>query len=132
MRAALKHSTGKNFRFTVTTNGYHVTDEMKAYLDENMNNIVVSIDGRPHVHDAVRKTAGGKGSYARIEKNAKDMLLHRKGEYYVRGTFTADNLDFANDVLHVADMGILTGVSIEPGRHKGRKCNPRRASAEDI
>jgi uncharacterized protein len=115
---SLEAKHGKNFRFTVTTNGYHVTDEMKAYLDANMNNIVVSIDGRPHVHDAVRKTAGGKGSYAKVQKNAKDMLLHRGGEYYVRGTFTADNLDFAEDVLHVADMGFY-GVSIEPVVTKG-------------
>ena len=110
---SLEAAHGKNFRFTVTTNGYHVTDEMKDYIDKNMNNIVVSIDGRPHVHDAVRKTAGGKGSYDRVVKNAKDLLLQRTGEYYVRGTFTADNLDFAEDILHVADMGFY-GVSIEP------------------
>ncbi len=103
----------KNFRFTVTTNAYEVTDEMKRYIDENMHNIVVSIDGRPHVHDAVRKTADGGGSYVRVADNAKSLLLSRKGEYYVRGTFTADNLDFAEDVLHVADMG-FEGVSIEP------------------
>ena len=115
---SLEDTHGKNFRFTVTTNGYHVTDEMKAYLDENMNNIVVSIDGRPHVHDAVRKTAGGNGSYDKVVANAKDMVLHRSGEYYVRGTFTADNLDFAEDVLHVADMGFY-GVSIEPVVTKG-------------
>jgi len=104
---------GKNFRFTVTTNAYRVTDEMKEYINREMNNIVVSIDGRPHVHDAVRKTAGGRGSYARVAENAKALLLNREGEYYVRGTFTADNLDFAEDVLHVADMG-FSGVSIEP------------------
>jgi uncharacterized protein len=75
--------------------------------------VVVSIDGRPHVHDAVRKTPSGDGSYARVAENAKSLLLHRKGEYYVRGTFTADNLDFAEDVLHVADLG-FAGVSIEP------------------
>ncbi|MGI5849901.1 MAG: thioether cross-link-forming SCIFF peptide maturase [Christensenellales bacterium] len=103
----------KNFRFTVTTNGYHLTDEMIKYLNRYMSNIVVSIDGRPHVHDAVRKTAGGKGSYQRVTDNAKNLLLGRKGEYYVRGTFTADNLDFSRDVLHIADMGYY-GVSIEP------------------
>ena len=115
----LEKAHGKHFRFTVTTNGYDVTDEMKAYLDANMNNIVVSIDGRPHVHDAVRKTADGHGSYERVAANAKKLLLHRDGEYYVRGTFTADNLDFANDVLHVADMG-FTGLSIEPVVTKGK------------
>lgn len=115
---SLENKYDKNFRFTVTTNGYHVTDEMKEYLRENMNNIVVSIDGREHVHDAVRKTAGGKGSYAKVMKNAKELLQERQGEYYVRGTFTADNLDFANDVLHVADLGFY-GVSIEPVVTKG-------------
>jgi uncharacterized protein len=110
---SVEKDMGKRFRFTVTTNAYHLTDEMKDYIDEHMDNIVVSIDGRPHVHDAVRKTAGGGGSYERVAENAKEMLLRRKGEYYVRGTFTADNLDFSNDVLHIADMG-FKGVSIEP------------------
>lgn len=115
----LEKEHNKNFRFTVTTNAYHVTDEMKEYLDANMNNIVVSVDGRKHVHDAVRKTAGGKGSYDRVVQNAKELVLHREGEYYIRGTFTADNLDFAEDILHVADMGFY-GVSIEPVVTKGK------------
>lgn len=104
---------GKHFRFTTTTNSYHVTEEMKQYLNDNMDNIVVSIDGRPHVHDKTRKTVGGKGSYERVVKNALDLTKDREGEYYARGTFTADNLDFAEDVLHVADLGFY-GVSIEP------------------
>ncbi len=109
----IEDSFDKNFRFTVTTNGYALTGEMKEYIDGNMDNIIVSIDGRQHVHDAVRKTAGGKGSYGRVVKNAKELLLGRQGEYYVRGTFTADNLDFSRDVMHLADMG-FRGVSIEP------------------
>lgn len=103
----------KNFRFTLTTNAYHITEEMKQYIDENMNNVVVSIDGRPQVHNAIRKTAGGGGSYEKVVTNAKELLLNRKGEYYIRGTYTAENLDFSKDVLHVADMG-FKGVSIEP------------------
>ncbi len=103
----------KHFRFTVTTNAYHLTEEMAEYLRREMDNIVVSIDGRPHVHDAVRKTVDGRGSYEKVAKNAKRLLADRAGEYYVRGTFTADNLDFSQDVLHVADLG-FTGVSIEP------------------
>ena len=110
---SLEQRHGKHFRFTVTTNAYHITEEMHSYLNSEMDNIVVSIDGRPHVHDAVRVTANGKGSYARVVKNAKALLGSRQGEYYVRGTFTADNLDFTDDVLHVADMG-FSGVSIEP------------------
>lgn len=104
---------GKNFRFTLTTNAYRLTEPMRAFFDREMHNIVVSMDGRPHVHDAVRKTAGGKGSYARVAQNAAKLLGGRRGEYYVRGTFTADNLDFAQDVLHIADGG-YRGVSIEP------------------
>ncbi len=110
---SLERRHGKHFRFTVTTNAYHMTDEMISYINAQMDNVVVSIDGRPHVHDAVRKTADGRGSYARVAANAKKLLGARKGEYYVRGTFTADNLDFAQDVLHIADMG-YGGVSIEP------------------
>ncbi|NLT97372.1 MAG: thioether cross-link-forming SCIFF peptide maturase [Christensenellaceae bacterium] len=110
---SLEAAHSKRFRFTLTTNAYEVTDEMRAYIEENMHNVVVSIDGRPHVHDAVRKAADGGGSYERIRRNAQALLLNRKGEYYVRGTFTARNLDFAEDVLHIADMG-FAGVSIEP------------------
>ena len=110
---SLEAQYNKHFRFTLTTNAYEVSDEMRAYIEENMHNVVVSIDGRPHVHDAVRKSAGGGGSYEQVKRNAQKLLLNRKGEYYVRGTFTAKNLDFAEDVLHVADMG-FAGVSIEP------------------
>jgi uncharacterized protein len=110
---SLEERHHKHFRFTVTTNAYEITDEMKAYIDENMHNVVVSIDGRPHVHDAVRRSADGGGSYEQVARNARSLLLDRQGEYYVRGTFTAKNLDFAADVLHVADMG-FAGVSIEP------------------
>ncbi|MGE5495674.1 MAG: thioether cross-link-forming SCIFF peptide maturase [Burkholderiales bacterium] len=116
----IEKQRGKRFRFTVTTNAYRLTDEMKEYIDGNMDNIVVSIDGRQHVHDAVRKNAGGSGSYENVVANAKGLLLNRKGEYYIRGTYTADNLDFSRDVLHIADMG-FKGVSIEPVVTKGDK-----------
>ena len=117
---SVEKERGKNIRFTVTTNGYHLTGGMKEYLNANMHNIVVSIDGRPHVHDAVRKTPEGNGSYERVARNAKELLLGREGEYYVRGTFTADNLDFSKDALHLADMG-FKGVSLEPVVTKGKR-----------
>lgn len=116
---SIENERGKKFRFTVTTNAYHITEEMKQYIENNMNNVVVSIDGRPHVHDAIRKTAGGGGSYERVVRNAKELLLKRKGEYYVRGTYTSENLDFSKDVLHIADMG-FRGVSVEPVVTKGK------------
>lgn len=109
----IEKKSGKHFRFTVTTNAYGITDGMIEYINREMDNVVVSIDGRPHVHDAVRKTAGGGGSYERVAKNAHKLLAERQGEYYVRGTFTAANLDFSKDVLHIADLGYC-GVSIEP------------------
>lgn len=117
---SIEKQHGKKFRFTATTNAYRLNDEMKEYIDGNMDNIVVSIDGRPHVHDAVRKNAGGSGSYENVVANAKELLLKRKGEYYIRGTYTADNLDFSRDVLHIADIG-FKGVSIEPVVTKGDK-----------
>lgn len=117
---SIEKQHGKKFRFTATTNAYRLNDKMKEYIDGNMDNIVVSIDGRPHVHDAVRKNAGGSGSYENVVANAKELLLKRKGEYYIRGTYTADNLDFSRDVLHIADIG-FKGVSIEPVVTKGDK-----------
>ena len=88
-----KHN--KKFLFTLTTNGVLLNEETAKYLNEEMENVVLSIDGRKEVHDGVRKTVNGKGSYD------------------VRGTFTKKNLDFGNDVLYLADNG-MTEISLEP------------------
>jgi uncharacterized protein len=104
----------KNFRFTITTNAMLLDEEKRAYINENMHNVVLSLDGRKEVNDAVRKRIDGKGSYDRILPLIKKMVEERVGkEYYVRGTFTRKNLDFGTDVLHLADIG-FDQVSIEP------------------
>ncbi len=106
---------GKVFRFTLTTNGLGLNDEIIDYINNEMSNIVLSLDGRKEVNDNMRKTPGGHGSYDVIVPKFKKLVEQRdkSKDYYVRGTFTRDNLDFVNDVLHVADMG-FSQLSIEP------------------
>ncbi len=104
---------GKNIRFTITTNGILLDDDKIAYINENMDNVILSIDGRPEVNDRMRKTVNGKGTYDIITKNYKNFVSKRDGLYYVRGTFTKYNLDFANDVSHISDLG-FEQLSVEP------------------
>lgn len=105
---------GKNFRFTITTNGLLLTEDKKKYINENMSNIVLSIDGTKEVNDKVRVRVDGSGSYDAIVPKFKDIAESRNQDnYYVRGTFTAYNLDFAKDVLHLADLG-FEQTSVEP------------------
>ncbi|NLM12713.1 MAG: thioether cross-link-forming SCIFF peptide maturase [Epulopiscium sp.] len=104
----------KNFRFTITTNGVLLDDEIQAYINEHMHNVVLSIDGRKEVHDRMRYTVNHKGSYDIIVPKFKKIADSRnQTNYYVRGTFTRENLDFAKDVLHLADLGFKQ-VSVEP------------------
>ena len=104
----------KNIRFTMTTNAYNVTDEMAAFINKEMKNLVISIDGRKEIHDYMRPDAGGHPTYEIIVKNAKKLLKNRNGkEYYIRGTYTAKNLDFTNDVMAIAELG-FDSISIEP------------------
>ena len=106
--------TGKTFLFTLTTNGVLLNDETADYLNREMENVVLSVDGRKEVHDGVRQTVNGKGSYEVIIDNIKKFVKKRGDRrYYVRGTFTNRNLDFSNDVLALADMG-LDQISLEP------------------
>lgn len=110
----LEKQYGKEIRFTLTTNAYHVTPEMAGFINREMKNLVISIDGRKETHDALRKTADGKGSFDKTLTNAK-MLIEGRGdqEYYIRGTFTSRNLDFAEDALALADYG-FEEISLEP------------------
>lgn len=78
-----------------------------------MDNVILSIDGRPEVNDRMRKTVSGRGTYDIISKNYKNFISKREGLYYVRGTFTRYNLDFAEDVKHLLDQG-FQNVSVEP------------------
>ncbi len=110
-RAAAK---GKKFLFTLTTNGLLLKDDIAQFLNEEMENVVLSLDGRKEVHDAVRKTANGKGSFDLVIDNIKNFVKIRGDKhYYVRGTFTKKNTDFAKDVLFIADNG-FDSISMEP------------------
>lgn len=106
---------GKHFRFTMTTNGVLLDEDNTKYFNENMDNCVLSLDGRREVNDKNRLTVNGKGSYDLIVPKFLKLIQQRdKGkDYYVRGTFTRDNLDFSNDVLSIADLGV-DSISVEP------------------
>lgn len=112
---SLEENYQKRFRFTITTNGLLLDAEKQAYINENMDNVVLSLDGRPAVNDAFRQTVNGKGSYDTIVPRFRALVQARdaKKDYYVRGTFTAQNPDFAEDVLHIADLG-FDRISVEP------------------
>ena len=104
----------KNFRFTYTTNGVVLTDEMMEYLNREMSNVVLSLDGRREVNDHFRRDYSGKGSYDTIVPNFQKLVKSRGGKnYYVRGTFTHNNVDFTNDLFHMTDLG-FTELSMEP------------------
>lgn len=106
---------GKVFRFTITTNGLGLTPEIDDFINEHMYNVVLSIDGRKEVNDKVRRTAASRGSVYEIVIPKFQRLVQSRGEkcYYVRGTFTAHNLDFSQDVAHLHDLG-FTQISMEP------------------
>lgn len=105
---------GKTFLFTLTTNGVLLTEDTAKWLNEEMENVVLSLDGRKEVHDGVRKTVNGKGSYDVIIENLKRFVKMRGDKhYYVRGTFTNKNLDFSNDVLALFSAG-FKHISLEP------------------
>lgn len=104
----------KLFRFTLTTNGVLLDDDNIDYINDNMDNIVLSIDGRPEINDKMRYTINGKGTYDTIVPKLQKMVSKRGNKsYYVRGTFTKFNTDFAKDVIHLADLGFKQ-TSIEP------------------
>ena len=111
---SIEKEANKNFRFTITTNGVLLDDEKQKYINENMYNVVLSLDGRKQVNDNVRKTHTGKGSYDIITPKFQKLAESRDQQnYYVRGTFTRYNMDFAKDVMHLADLG-FEQISVEP------------------
>ena len=104
----------KVFKLSLTTNGMLLDPEKVKYLTDNHISLILSLDGRPEVHDRMRPNAGGKGSYQICADNQVYAAKHRNGEeYYVRGTYTKYNLDFTEDVKHMADLG-FEGLSMEP------------------
>ncbi len=104
----------KNFRFTLTTNGVLLNQDIIEFANKEMANVVLSIDGRKEIHDFMRPSRNGKGSYELILPKFVDLAESRnQNNYYVRGTFTHNNLDFSKDVLHLADLGFKQ-ISVEP------------------
>ena len=104
----------KKFRFTLTTNGVLLNDEVMEFCNKEMGNVVLSVDGRKEVHDYMRPFRKGAGSYDLIiPKFQKFAESRNQDKYYVRGTFTHHNLDFSKDVLHLADLGFKQ-ISVEP------------------
>ncbi len=111
---SIEQEKGKNFRFTITTNGVLLNDENIEYINREMSNAVLSLDGRPEVNDHMRKTVSQDGSYDVILPKFQKLVAGRgTKDYYLRGTFTRHNPDFAADVLHIADQG-FRNVSVEP------------------
>lgn len=111
---SLEKEHDKNFRFTLTTNGVLLDDDIMDFANKEMGNVVLSIDGRKEVHDRMRPFRKGAGSYDLIvPKFQKFAESRHQDKYYVRGTFTHNNLDFSKDVLHLADLGFKQ-ISVEP------------------
>jgi uncharacterized protein len=111
---SIEKEHNKNFRFTLTTNGMLIDDEVIDFLNKEMSNVVLSLDGRREVHDHFRKDYMGRGSYDVILPKFKRLVEARGGKnYYMRGTFTHNNVDFTNDIFHMADLG-FTELSMEP------------------
>ncbi len=107
-------AVGKKFLFTTTTNALLLDDDAIKFFNDEMENVVLSLDGRKEIHDAVRKTVNGKGSFDYVIENVKKFVRSRGDKsYYVRGTFTAKNLDFAEDVIFLAENG-FDSISLEP------------------
>ena len=104
----------KNFRFTLTTNGVLIDDEVIEFCNREMSNVVLSLDGRKEINDHFRVDHEGRGSYDMIVPKFKKFVEARGGrDYYMRGTFTHNNVDFTNDIFHMADLG-FTELSMEP------------------
>ena len=111
---SIEKEKGKNFRFTFTTNGMVMNDDVIDFLNKEMHNVVLSLDGRREVNDHFRRDYAGRGSYDTIVPNFQKLVKARGGKgYYVRGTFTHNNTDFTNDLFHMTDLG-FTELSMEP------------------
>ncbi|MEZ7872476.1 MAG: thioether cross-link-forming SCIFF peptide maturase, partial [Eubacteriales bacterium] len=111
---SIEKEYSKNFRFTLTTNGMLVDDDVIDFCNREMHNVVLSLDGRKEVHDRFRVDRAGRGSYDKIVPRFQEFVRRRGDQnYYIRGTYTRHNLDFLNDVKHMADLG-FTQLSMEP------------------
>ncbi|MBQ1958908.1 MAG: thioether cross-link-forming SCIFF peptide maturase [Firmicutes bacterium] len=120
----------KNFRFTLTTNGMLIDDDVIEFSNKEMSNVVLSLDGRKEIHDLTRVDYAGNGSYETIVPKFKKFIESRGNKgYYMRGTFTHANPDFTKDVFHMADLG-FTELSMEPV--VGPADDPMALTPEDL
>ena len=127
---SLEKEHDKCFRFTITTNGVLLSQENMDYINREMSNVVLSLDGRPEVNDHMRPTVNGKGSYEVIVPKFQQLVSGRgTKDYYVRGTFTRENLDFSQDVMHLSSLG-FRHVSVEPA--SGPADDPYAIREEDL
>lgn len=127
---SIEERSGKQFRFTITTNGVLLDDENIEYINREMSNAVLSLDGRPEINDRMRPTVNQKGSYDVVMPKFKKLVAGRgTKDYYIRGTFTRDNPDFSQDVMHFASEG-FRNVSVEPV--VGSPDDPYTLREEDI
>lgn len=111
---SLEKDNDKHFRFTITTNGVLLDEDKINYINENMDNVVLSIDGRKETNDRMRKTINERGSYEVIINNFKNFVSKRgTKDYFARGTYTSYNLDFSEDVKHMREAG-FDKISVEP------------------
>ena len=107
-------ASGKKFRFTLTTNGVLLSEDVINFTNREMHNVVLSLDGRPEINDHNRKLPDGSGSYHEVLTKHREIIQARRGKgYYIRGTYTRNNIDFANDILHISDLGFKE-ISLEP------------------
>lgn len=110
----IEKEKGKNFRFTLTTNGVLLNDEVMEWANKECYNVVLSLDGRKETNDRMRRTRNDKGTYDLILPKFQKMAKERNQQgYYIRGTYTHYNTDFANDILHLADLG-FEQLAMEP------------------
>lgn len=111
---SIEKENNKNFRFTLTTNGMLLDNEVTEFCNRVMDNVVLSLDGRKEVHDHLRKDYQGCGSYDVIVPKFQEFVKKRGDKsYYMRGTYTHNNVDFTNDIFHMADLG-FSELSMEP------------------
>ena len=111
---SIEKEHNKNFRFTLTTNGVLIDDDVISFCNKEMDNVVLSLDGRREKHDFFRKDLAGNGSYDKILPKFKEFVQKRGDKsYYMRGTFTHNNVDFTEDIFHMADLGFKE-LSMEP------------------
>ena len=111
---SIEQEKGKRFRFTLTTNGVLVDDEVIQWANKECSNVVLSLDGRKEIHDRFRVDYAGNGSWEKIVPKFQKFVQARGGkDYYMRGTFTHNNPDFLKDIQQMLDLG-FTKLSMEP------------------